>query len=329
MKKIGIIYDLKENYSISAENLDYCDFTYLSDVEYIKEQLEIGGYETELIGSPQTFFEMVQDGKCRDFHLIYNMVEGFDSRNREGLLPAFCEIFNIPCIGSDAFGVSFTNHKFQTKRFASYFNLMTPESRLFDERIGERKNPSSWIRQNNFRYPLVVKPNREGSSMGIRLVFHQEELEQAIDELIRLYRQEILIEQYIEGADVMSFVIGTNDDVQVYPLVEIAKEDGSHYPLWDAQSKITATNFMPPRISPASEEIIKKQSMLLHKALGLYDISRIDWKIAADGTPYFLESTPLPSLCANGSFGFCAKFAGLSFFQLFEKIIQSAERRLY
>lgn len=325
--KIAIVFDTKEDYGIDTADLDYCDFSYMSDVERMKEELEYEGYEVTLINPPGKFFEMVKNTDYKKlFDVVFNMSEGFKSRNREMVVPIVCETLQIPYIGSDAYGLSFTNHKFHTKLFAKHLGINTPDYFYFDYRIHTFQFLGDFFEKNNSWFPVIVKPNREGSSMGLRKVNDINQLISAVEELIELYEQEIIIEKYIDGPDILSFIIGTENEAEVYPLVEVVNSDGTYLDLWDTERKRMNTDYIPACIPEHTTEKIKKQSLLLHNALQLYDISRIDWRVDKEGVPFFLESTPLPSL--GKDFNCCAKSMNLNFHQLIGVAVNQALKRL-
>ena len=147
-----------------------------------------------------------------------------------------------------------------------------------------------------------------------------------IEKLIELYDQGLVIEKYIDGPDILSFIVGTGNKSTVYPLVEVTNNEGKHLDLWDTESKRMNSEYIPARIPKYITELIKKQSKLLHNALELYDISRIDWRIDKNGIPFFLESTPLPSL--GDDFDCCAKSMDLNFHQLIGIVVNQALKRL-
>lgn len=325
--KIAIVFDTKEDYGIDAADLNYCDFSYMSDVEHMKEQLEYEGYEVILINPPSIFLEIVEKMNYKSlFDVVFNMSEGFKSRNREILVPMVCETLQIPYIGSDAFGLSFTNHKFHTKLFAKYLGINTPDYFYFDYKIHTFQSLRDFFEINNSWFPLIVKPDREGTSMGLRKVNNMNQLITVIEELIELYDQGMIIEKYIDGPDILSFIIGTGSEAKVYPLIEVTNNEGKHLDLWDTESKRMNTEYIPARIPQHTTEIIKKQAQLLHNALQLYDISRIDWRIDENDTPFFLESTPLPAL--GDDFDCCAKSIDLNFHQLIGIAVNQALKRL-
>jgi D-alanine-D-alanine ligase len=325
--KIAIVFDTKEDYGIDTIDLNYCDFSYLSDVEYMQEQLEYEGYEVILINPPSKFVEVVKNTDYKTlFDVVFNMSEGFKSRNREMLVPVICETLQIPYIGSDAFGLSFTNHKFHTKLFAKHLGIKTPDSFYFDYKIHTFQSLRDFFEINSSWFPLIVKPDREGTSMGLRKVNDINHLVTVIEKLIELYDQGLVIEKYIDGPDILSFIVGTGNKSTVYPLVEVTNNEGKHLDLWDTESKRMNSEYIPARIPKHITELIKKQSKLLHNALELYDISRIDWRIDKNGIPFFLESTPLPSL--GDDFDCCAKSMDLNFHQLIGIVVNQALKRL-
>ena len=151
--RIAIVFDTKEDYGINTADLNYCDFSYLSDVEYMKEQLEYEGYEVILTNPPDKFFEIVKGTNYKAlFDVVFNISEGFKSRNREILVPIVCETLQIPYIGSDAFGLSFSNHKFHTKLFAKHLGVNTPDYFYFDYRIHTFQSLRDFFETNSLFY---------------------------------------------------------------------------------------------------------------------------------------------------------------------------------
>ena len=105
MKKklcVGIAYDVKEDYSISAEGFSHCDFSMLFEIKMIKELLEERGHVVYLLGNYQKINKMFMDGTFPEVDIVMNTAEGILSRNREGWLPSLFEINDIPYSGSDA-----------------------------------------------------------------------------------------------------------------------------------------------------------------------------------------------------------------------------------
>lgn len=115
---IGIAYDVKEDYSISAEGFLHCDFSMLFEIKMIKELLEERGHSVYLLGNYQKINKMLLDGEFPKIDIVMNTAEGILSRNREGWLPSLFEINNIPYSGSDAYALNLTLNKLHTKIIA-------------------------------------------------------------------------------------------------------------------------------------------------------------------------------------------------------------------
>ena len=90
--KVGLCYDLQDTYQITGEAI-YKDFSFLSEVEYVERCLKKAGHKVIMINGLEKFIRNIRHYK-RDCDIIFNMMEGYGSRNREGLVPALCEDLN-------------------------------------------------------------------------------------------------------------------------------------------------------------------------------------------------------------------------------------------
>lgn len=316
--KIAIVYDLKENYGFDADCINYYDFTYLSEVENVRKYLELAGHETVLINNLNSFLEILE---CKEevFDLVFNMYEGFKSRNREGLVPAICESYRIPYTFSDAFSTSFALHKFQTNCFLKKLGINVPKGFLLTTM------PIDNI--NTIKFPAVLKPNTEGSSTGLKLVYNQNDLNNSINEAIQIYGHDILIEEYIKGAELSVCILGTGNDAHVFSICQYVDLNHNDIMLFDCEIK---RNDMFLIVEPQiSNSVIKKlhdDSLMIHRAMNFYDISRIDWRVNHHKN-FFLEATPLPNFVPNTEFEWGAIRNGLDLSYVMNYIVESAMKR--
>ncbi len=324
--KIGIVYDSSSDYNIGSENIDYLDFCYISEAQNAKYYLELSGYHVDIIGNPANFAQNIIYYK-ENYEIIYNIAEGFKSRNREGLIPSLCEIYEIPYTGSDAFGNSLTLHKMQTKVLASAIKIPTPPFLLFDH-ILSHEIPFQQL-SNFLHYPIVAKPNHEGSSMGVRKLENNKDVLHYFGEFANLYNQEILFEKYISGLEISVCILGSEEDAYVFGITQYLDDDNKNIDFLSPEIKQkTNYNLTTPDLSTKELKCLCNYSLLLHKTLHLKDISRIDWKIEYDThTPYFLEVTPLPVLSVGTEFDWLCKQKGISFSFVFDSIIRSCRKR--
>ena len=150
-----------------------------------------------------------------DVDLIFNIAEGVEGRNREAQVPALCELLGIPYTGSDSATLAIALDKALGKKVLLQHDILTPKFQR--DGVGrERLSP-------DMKYPLIVKPNAEGSSKGIgstSVVDNEEELRDKVKELLERYRQPALVEEYISGRE---FTVGLLGDKRprVLPPMEI------------------------------------------------------------------------------------------------------------
>ena len=318
---IGLCYDLQNTYDISNNSV-YKDFSFLSEVEYVERSLRKLGHKVVLINGLEKFVNNIQRYKSQ-CDLIFNMLEGYKSRNREGLIPALCEAFDIAYTGTDAFGMSLSLNKYHMCQVVKSLNIKVANSYLIDYPTIDVDG----LVQSNIRYPCVIKPNREGSSMGVMLVYSQQELIEKAYNLSTLYDQQLIVEEYIPGTELSVGILGTSTESRVYTCLEFVNEDGSNIELFDYHCKYnTEFKAITPRLKPGVLNCICDYSLIIHKTIGFQDISRIDWRVN-NSVPYFIEATPLPAFDIGSDFDIGSKMVGENFESVLNKVLLSALKR--
>lgn len=321
--KLGITYDTREDYG-NIDYSKYCDFASLTSISFLKKQFEQAGFEVQLIGSCNQLKRLLSEGNL-NIDYIYNTAEGISSRNREGIIPALLETYNLPYIGSDAYALSLTLNKYHTKLFAEILGVPTPNFEiiyLYDSEETIIKKIS------NLHFPLVVKPNYEGSSMGVYLVNTIDECINRIHQNQKDYTQEILCEDYIEGMECTVPVIGNDQKTRALGVVEYYRSNGKNISLFESADKhYTDIKCRKAEIPALLAQQLTDYTKKLHQFLGCKDINRADFRITSDYKAYFLELNPLPALDPEGSFVCGAKIQGMDFSALLKLIVQQAVER--
>lgn len=316
---IGLCYDLESTYKIDKQTA-YKDFSFLSEVEYVEKNLIILGHKVLLINGLESFVKDILKYK-KECNIIFNMMEGYKSRNREGLLPAICEAFNIPYTGTDAFGLSLSLNKYHMNQIVKSFNVKIPKSYLIDYPL---ENIELITKNQKLKYPCILKPNHEGSSMGVYLIRTQKELIDKIIYLSQQYQEQLIAEEYIHGAEVSIGILGTAEQAKIYCCLQFVYENGEDIELYDYDCKYNIDHkAIYPRINNSILEKICKDSLLIHKVMHFQDISRIDWKVNESGA-YLIETTPLPSYGIDSEFDVGSKLKGQSFDMVINEILVSA-----
>jgi len=265
--------------------------------------------------------------------MVFNIAEGKAGRFRESEVPAVLDYLNIPYTGSNTFSLALALNKALTKKILKAENIPTPNFQLF-LKGDEILNPE-------LRFPLIVKPNCEGSAKGISIsnvVNTQEELFRKVRELIELYKQEALVEEFIEGRELTVGIL-ENGKARILPILEIdfssCKNTGEYFYSWkmkefqgDELLGFMPTFHCPAQLDKETEIKVKDIALKTHRAIGCFDISRTDIRLDKFNVPYVLEINPLPGLDPKESnFPLMAYAAGIKYDDLIESILLSAAER--
>lgn len=319
---VGLCYDLEDTYDIDKKAA-YKDFSFLSEVEYVERNLRILGHKVILINGIETFVKNIFKYKA-SCDIIFNMVEGYKSRNREGLLPAICEAFNIPYTGTDAFGLSLSLNKYHMNQIIKSFKIKIPKSYLLDYPI---ESIDLIVKSHKIGYPCVIKPNHEGSSMGVYLVKTENELVEKIKLLSQQYEEPLIVEEYVPGAEISIGILGTSEKAKIFFCFQFVYEDGNDIEIYDYDCKYNIEHkFIYPRINMEVLNKICEDSLLVHRIMHFHDISRIDWRVN-ENKAYLIETTPLPSLEIDSEFDVGSKLIGQSFDMVINEVLLSAFHR--
>jgi D-alanine-D-alanine ligase len=168
--------------------------------------------------------------------------------------------------------------------------------------------------------PLVMKPLREGSSVGVHIIKDAGQLVAAIEDLKR-FGGEALVEAFISGKELTVGILGD----QVLPVVHIQPRDGFYdisnkYP-W-LTGKGGSDYFCPADLSEATTKAVQDAAMAAHRALGVEVYSRVDVLLDADEKPYVLEVNTIPGMTATSLLPKAARAAGIMYPQLCARILE-------
>lgn len=321
--KIGFCYDTKKDYGYEEDNLEYTDFVSLSTISEIGKAIEQNGYILEYIGNIEILKDQLAN-KSFNCDLVFNISEGFGSRNREALVPCLLEIYGIPCTASDAYGMTINLNKHHAKILVKSIGVPVPKD-IYFEKIDEQL-----LKQIScLKYPFILKPNYEGGSMGLFLINSQKEFIEKASYLINKYSYPLLAEEYIAGTEITVPIVGNGSETKALGVISTLNEDGTNIPLYDNTLKYE-DNVINTTTFNYSDDIRKKlidYSEQIHKFFKLNDYSRMDFRLNPNGDIYFLEINTMPSLCRNGSFEQCGKELGLEYHEVIGAIISSARKR--
>lgn len=325
--RVGLVFDIREDYEIDAQDITFCDFNYLSDMQYLQNTLEQAGHYVFPIGSPRKFADLLRQNTLPQLDIIMNFGEGFLSRNREGIVPALCEIYGIPYTGSDAFAMVLTLDKHMTLLYAESLGVHTPKGFLYQPEIHSLDCLEALVLESGIAYPVVVKPNREGTSMGLSLAKEPDELRSAVSRILQIYHQDVRCDAYIGGHELAVPILGTGSAARALGIVEYCEQDGGIMPFYTTEKKEHGSHKTVYRtFGPDIDRKIIETALRVHRGFRCCDLSRIDLKLYK-GISYLLEITPIPSMNRGGTFEYCAAQQGMSYADLLNAILNSALQR--
>jgi D-alanine-D-alanine ligase len=174
--------------------------------------------------------------------------------------------------------------------------------------------------QSQFSFPCVIKPNDQGSTVGLSLVRNNSEVEQAC-ELAYNFSDKILIEEFISGREITVAIL----EGDALPVLEIIPKSG----FYDYESKYTTGKseyIVPAKIPAEVFKTAQKQALLAFNSLGCEGYGRVDFRLNEDNQTFCLEVNTLPGMTSTSLVPKMAKAVGISFEELIDRIIKQALR---
>ena len=316
-----------------SKPLDYfSEFDSVETIDAIIGVLKNRGHSVEFVDVEYShFLSYFRENRV---DIVFNIAEGKCGKFRESEVPAVLDYLNIPYTGSNTFSLALALNKAITKKILKAENIPTPNFQVFsklDKQLDLR-----------LRFPVIVKPNREGSAKGISLsnvVNNKEELNKKVGEVIGTYNQEALVEEFIEGRELTVGIL-ENGKAVTLPILEIdfssCSRSGEYFYSWrmkeyqgNEELGLVPTFHCPARLDRDTEELVKNVALRTHRAIGCLDISRTDIRLSKDNVPYVLEINPLPGLNPKESnFPIMAYAAGMKYEDVIDSILMSAWKRI-
>ena len=324
MTKIGFCFDIAENHPLyQKRDENTAEYESEQTINWMAGVLEEMGEVIRLPWNKDIFL----DFKKHKPDVVFNITESWGSRNRESFVPNICEILNIPYTGSDGLALAASLDKAMTKQIVQSLGIATPG--FF--KIKSVENLPALLAEYDLDFPLFVKPNNEGSSIGIEKTActeNKEELEQEIQKTITRYQESVLVEEFMPGREFTVSLLG-NDKPRVFPVAEILTGGGEFdfysYEYKEQHDKIIKC---PVDISSKAKNMMINASLAIFEALECRDLARVDFKMDPQGDPAFIEINPLPGLSPYYSiYPKQAEKENMSSKQIIKKLISFAQQR--
>jgi D-alanine-D-alanine ligase len=243
----------------------------------------------------------------------------------DGSIQGFLETVGIPYTGSGIQASAVGMHKVTTKTLLAAHGIAVPAGIMIKR--GEKISSGQALRVAKLRWPVVVKPASEGSTIGVTIVKKPGHWNEAL-ELAHKYDRDAMVEAYIPGHEITVSLLGRQDQAPfVLPAVEIVAPDGFYD--FSAKYEKGKTQYLcPAPLSAGITKHIREMALRAYGALGCAGAARVDFRITPRGRPYVLEINTVPGMTETSLLPMAAAEAGISYEELTERILESAVVRM-
>ena len=316
-----------------TDSEEEAEFDSVETVDAIANGLRAGGHEVEKIEVTGPASHLAARLESFGPDLIFNTAEGRRGRSREAFYPALFEELGFPYTGSDAYVMTVTLDKWMTKLVLGAQGFDTPRARLVVPDDMQRGRDLGML---GLSFPVLVKPNYEGSSKGIGDDAVARDVRALLDMLprsLRKYAAGVLVEEFVPGSDVtVPFVEGLGDEGILMPVDYVIDPSArTRFNIYDYRLKSADAGRVSVRCPPDLQRDVVARLRALAKTavrtLGIRDLARIDFRLGEDGRIYLLEVNALPSLEPGASTFSAAAREGLDYDATLGAVVASAARR--
>jgi len=331
MKRVLVLYNLAEKLEKGVLSDLVCEQEITIIVPLVAELLSKRGYCVEILKADLDLWEVLKKRR-KDFDIVFNLAEGFGGANsNEVFVPALLEALRIPFTGASLHNFVLTHDKAKANIVLNARGVPTPRHNVFYS--GQE------VVLKGLHFPLIVKPLYEGASIGITydsVVFNYNDLASRVRNVVSVYRQPALVEEFIEGREISVGCIGNRPNVQLFPPLEFVFSDSTpvirrirsyEYKWGGGKEAMTRADLPKDLIS-----LFLKYTRTAFLATDCQDYARMDYRLSKNGQIFLLEVNCNPGIGPNShglnnTLTMMANYAGYSFEDFIEKILIVAQER--
>ncbi|MBW3583372.1 MAG: ATP-grasp domain-containing protein [Euryarchaeota archaeon] len=316
--RITLTYNLRtEDDESQGERFDQ---DYVDRLESALLELD---HEVTLLESTMPTDRLVDEIVDSKPDLVFNLAEGTEGKYREALLPTILTFLKIPYTGGPPELLAIGLDKRLTERLLERSGVPVPRGRVFttkDMTIPDHLEP-----------PYMVKPNFEGSSMGIHedsIIDDREAAEQRVKELLEDYPEGVQVEEFIPGREITVPFLAAHEDRLLEPVEYTVPESRHNIVSYetksadDPESKIVT--HCPADLTPAEREEVMQVAARAFSVMRTPDFGRADLRLREDGKAFLIEVNPMPGLRPVSPLMRSAEAMGMRYVEVIDHIIRSA-----
>jgi D-alanine-D-alanine ligase len=317
--RVGLAFNMKRINSHAGDDRE-AEYDAPETIQAITAAIESHGHDVVPLEATPDFPRALM---ASSVDVVFNIAEGMAGRSREAQVPSLCELLGVPYSGSDSATLSICLDKSLAKRL-----LVDVDTPAFQVLVTGRE------KLRPLRYPVIVKPNQEGTSKGIsrRSVCDDEpSVREVARELIERYGQPALVEEYVFGRELTVGLLGERRP-RVLPPMEVVFLDATERPVYDYACKQQWQDHVryecPAKLTRDELRAVERTCRATFMALGCRDVARVDLRLTPEGRVYVIEVNPLPGLTPDYS-DLCliANGAKIGYSTLIGEILSGAIKR--
>src|SRR5580704_1379591 len=290
--RVGLAFNMKRIESHGGDDRE-AEYDAPETIHAITQAIESHGHVVVPLEATPDFPRALT---ASNVDVVFNIAEGMAGRSREAQVPSLCELLGVPYTGSDSATLSICLDKGLAKRL-----LVGVDTPAFQVLVTGRE------KLRPLRYPVIVKPNQEGTSKGItdKSVCDDERgVREIARKLIERYGQPALVEEYVFGREFTVGLLGERRP-RVLPPMEVVFLNPLERPVYDYQCKQNWQRHVryecPAALTKEELRSVERVCRTTFMALGCRDVARVDLRLTPEGRVYVLEVNPLPGLTPDYS----------------------------
>lgn len=263
--------------------------------------------------SNRNYVELINSTLFDDVDIAFIALHG--KWGEDGTIQSLLELRGIKYTGSNILSSAIAMDKCMTKIMFQHYDVSTPKWFIVPNGIVDYQLVKEKIKKF-FGYPCIIKPNDQGSTVGLTVCRGDVEVEKAV-QLAHEFSSIALIEEYIPGKELTVGILGQ----QVLPVLEIKPKKG----FYDYESKYTqgmSEYEVPANIPPKIADHLQRQALLAYNSVGCSNYARVDFRLSNDNRSYCLEVNTLPGMTSTSLVPKMAKAVNISFEDLIDRIIK-------
>jgi D-alanine-D-alanine ligase len=291
--RVGLAFNMKRIESHAGDDRE-AEYDAPETIQAITQAIESHGHVVVPLEATPDFPRALT---ASNVDVVFNIAEGMVGRSREAQVPSLCELLGVPYTGSDSATLSICLDKGLAKRLL----VDVVDTPVFQVLWSGRE------KLRPMRYPVIVKPNQEGTSKGItpKSVCDDEAgVREVARELIERYGQPALVEEYVFGRELTVGLLGERRP-RVLPPMEVVFLARSERPVYDYACKQDWQKHVryecPARLTKDELRAVERACRTTFMTLGCRDVARVDLRLTPEGRVCVIEVNPLPGLTPNYS----------------------------